>query len=83
MAGTTRTQLVQRLTAGIPAEAAFSMAVAIVMAAQTPADDLGAAEATATLGMAQAVLEAQQATMIACMAAASASVTSAAAATSS
>lgn len=61
-----------RLTAGIPAERAFSMAVSIVMATHSPAPDLGATEATATLGIAQAVLEAQQAAMIASMAAVSA-----------
>ena len=72
----------KRLTAGIPSERAFSMAVAIVMAAHLPGHDLEATEATATLGMAQAVLEAQQAAMIACMAAVSVSVTTAAAASS-
>jgi hypothetical protein len=71
----------KRLTAGIPSENAFSMAVAIVMAAHPPAHDLGATEETATLAMAQAVLEAQQAAMIACMAAISVSVSTAAAAT--
>jgi hypothetical protein len=51
------------------------------MAAHPPAHDLGATEETATLAMAQAVLEAQQAAMIACMAAISVSVSTAAAAT--